>query len=214
MYFKNAKVGDKVWDYIQGSGKVHCLCDDYFTVTFENGDQYDFMYSGKSIDDDGVSQRLFYYDNRPIVITQDDLDLDGIDEYNLVPLPCYCRNKNDEPLDIHWRDFISPVKIGAANGINRTKQHTQFECPACHGIVNRLETYCKHCGVKFEWEDIEPKTVEVSFKIPKLTKYSTDHDSKIEWCGKNLTIVANEEIDLTDEKIARIAGILYENIES
>jgi len=81
-YFDNCSVGDKVWDYVYGKGKITGIFKDQPTdypvyVKFKLSDcNFSFSLSGKiDLCNNELPQRLFYYDNRPIVITQDDLDI-------------------------------------------------------------------------------------------------------------------------------------------
>ena len=84
MYFKEAVVGDKVWDYVYGEGEVRQVDDILIHAVFliKNIIEIDYHKNGKEYLSDS-NQRLFYYDNRPIVITQDDLELDDSIEYNM-----------------------------------------------------------------------------------------------------------------------------------
>ena len=87
-YFKDAKVGDRVYDYVYGDGTIVEVCKNkgyipFIMIEFEDiGDQYHLDGTGWG-ERGNVNQRLFYYDNRPIVITQDDLDIKDADEYCL-----------------------------------------------------------------------------------------------------------------------------------
>ena len=76
-YFKDAKVGDKVWDYIYGEGEIiefQYIGRDKKQFIVDFGDGFSDVYNmiGQRICDAiwKSSQRLFYYDNRPTVITQ------------------------------------------------------------------------------------------------------------------------------------------------
>ena len=92
VYFKDAKVGDRVYDLVYGEGTIINvnICPEFvsrpitaeFQYTFIDKEILEYALSGKHT---GTyeNQRLFYYDNRPIVITQDDLDIKDADEYCL-----------------------------------------------------------------------------------------------------------------------------------
>jgi len=92
VYFKDAKVGDRVYDLVYGEGTIVNvnICPEFvsrpitaeFQYTFIDKEILEYALSGKHT---GTyeNQRLFYYDNRPIVITQDDLDIKDADEYCL-----------------------------------------------------------------------------------------------------------------------------------
>ena len=84
MYFSEAVVGDRVWDYVYGEGEVRQVDDILIHAVFliKNIIEIDYHKNGKEYLSDS-NQRLFYYDNRPIVITQDDLELDDSIEYNM-----------------------------------------------------------------------------------------------------------------------------------
>ena len=91
-YFKDAKVGDRVYDLVYGEGEIRSVetnltSTEYPKVIcgFINHAPVEHSYSiyGKYISKFSENQRLFYYDNRPIVITQDDLDIKDADEYCL-----------------------------------------------------------------------------------------------------------------------------------
>ncbi len=80
MYFSEAKVGDKVWDYVYGEGEITCRDDDKWLigVTYPITESIPFNFRTFNLDGKIYSyenQRLFYYDSRPIVITQDDLKI-------------------------------------------------------------------------------------------------------------------------------------------
>jgi len=95
-YFSNAKVGDKVWDYIYGEGEI----DGFDTFCGEVNVKFpeerlikefkeSFTKGGKLVSEHRFmrcNQRLFYYDNRPIVITQDDLKLNGNEQDFMINL--------------------------------------------------------------------------------------------------------------------------------
>ena len=89
-YFKDAKVGDRVYDLVYGDGTIVEVCMGknkgyipFIMIEFEDiGDQYHLDGTGWG-ERGNINQRLFYYDNRPIVITQDDLDIKDADEYCL-----------------------------------------------------------------------------------------------------------------------------------
>ena len=92
LYFKDAKVGDRVYDLVYGEGEIRSVetnltSTEYPKVIcgFINHAPVEHSYSiyGKYISKFSENQRLFYYDNRPIVITQDDLDIKDADEYCL-----------------------------------------------------------------------------------------------------------------------------------
>jgi len=71
MYFSNAKAGDKVWDYIYGEGEIRLIENNKITCEFRHG-VYNYLVDGTAESSVIVkqNQRLFYYDNRPTVITQ------------------------------------------------------------------------------------------------------------------------------------------------
>jgi len=83
-YFKDAKVGEKVYDLVCGEGEIVGIDGEIIWVDFLDGanTKEDYYRTGKQLD--RHNQRLFYYDNRPIVITQDDLGLsDNAIEYHM-----------------------------------------------------------------------------------------------------------------------------------
>lgn len=76
MYFSNAKVGDRVWDYVYDSGTIRQVDKQIIHVVFDSGTILEIDYSKDGREYSGENnQRLFYYESRPIVITQDDLDI-------------------------------------------------------------------------------------------------------------------------------------------
>jgi len=83
MYFSEAVVGDKVWDYVYGEGVITDIADNDIAVVDANETAKRFYTLDGRYGKDDANQRLFYYDNRPIVITQDDLELDDSIEYNM-----------------------------------------------------------------------------------------------------------------------------------
>ena len=103
-YFKDAKVDDKVYDLLHGAGKVFVICQLGLSVKFECGYVEEYTLSGYSVLLNDVNQRLFYYDNRPIVITQDDLAI--TEDYD--------RFRID---DLGHLEFIKDIKVGSASGI-------------------------------------------------------------------------------------------------
>ena len=59
--FRNAKIGDKVWDFVYGEGVITEIseCEHYpLTVTFKDGSSATFSYEGKYILD--YNQTLFW----------------------------------------------------------------------------------------------------------------------------------------------------------
>jgi len=88
-YFKDAKVGDKVWDYVYGEGLIVGFdSENYLSMfcSFAKVGYNDILYHKSGHLDKEFTifnQRLFYYDNRPIVITQDDLHLGVVDIWGL-----------------------------------------------------------------------------------------------------------------------------------
>lgn len=87
MYFDNAKVGDEVWDYVYGKGKICKFTGSAICVKFPSEELIRYLdvykYDGKN--DKCINQRLYYYDERPIVIAKDDIGLsDRVENYRLV----------------------------------------------------------------------------------------------------------------------------------
>ena len=76
MYFQNVKVGDKVWDYVYGEGKVVGICVfregaisvNYCCAGSNLEQEYDFSGREKDSKWENINQRLFYYDDRPVII--------------------------------------------------------------------------------------------------------------------------------------------------
>ena len=72
MYFDKVKVNDRVWGYVHGRGRVVKINspeeDDIFRARVHFPDSHmtmDFTADGFC---GGVNQRLFYYDDRPVII--------------------------------------------------------------------------------------------------------------------------------------------------
>jgi hypothetical protein len=68
MYFKEAVVGDRVWDYVYGEGEVRQVDDILIHAVFliKNIIEIDYHKNGKEYLSDS-NQRLFYYADRPVV---------------------------------------------------------------------------------------------------------------------------------------------------
>jgi len=68
-YFKDVKVGDKVWDIFHKTGEVVELAPAGFKIKFESMEELYFKHNNTEEDDikDGITGRLVYYCDRPII---------------------------------------------------------------------------------------------------------------------------------------------------
>ena len=67
MYFSEAVVGDKVWDYVYGDGVITDIADNYIAVVDANETAKRFYTLDGRYGKDDANQRLFYYADRPII---------------------------------------------------------------------------------------------------------------------------------------------------
>lgn len=94
MYFKNCGVGDKVWDYVHGTGTIICIDDGWISVRFGGSPTVGMQFNENGFAA-GDNQRLFYYEERPIVITKDDFDLSSNNEYAIFCDMWFCNAKDN-----------------------------------------------------------------------------------------------------------------------
>lgn len=117
MYFSNAKVGNKVWDYVYWEGKIIELFKNVFRVLWklEVGKPSfftDYYYDGLKTGEDDGKQRLFYYGERPIEILKEDLELPGnVVKYRLCDRTVGAtHNWEDGDNKIHESNYIVDFK--------------------------------------------------------------------------------------------------------
>lgn len=146
MYFSNAKVGNRVWDYVYGGGKIKRCYRNTIHVKYCYKDScVVYRFTGKIRKADGkTNQRLFYYDNRPMVIIQDDIE--GLEkdvlEYKIVPMPIYVENKIGGQYFIKdWDSDKYTRKVHRGETCSRTIIETHniedlFKCPKCGNVTN------------------------------------------------------------------------------
>ena len=198
-YFKDAKVGDKVWHYVFGEGlmvekKLSELKP--IAVEFIGGLFHCFYLNGTFGRLDKV-QSLFYYANRPIVITQDDLervrDSDSVTDWGL------------DGYGLHWDGYHTHV-VGMYDDYTRKIRREEKLNPSNYPdkLINDLEELGKNIAGDAYKEDKYHLQCECGSEIdvPKVKIRSIKCK-----CGRyfKMTPISEKELkeDLQNEAILK-----------
>ena len=207
-YFSKAKVGDKVWDYVYGEGEVTCFFPTRelkLGIDFGNFETVYYNYDGKQHEHD--NQRLFYFDNRPIVITQDDLELDK-NAISFWICEDGLRASNGDDLDGYRQSFMATRKVHSE----------ETETPSVENLTNHFGRWIKEENEKIDmnainnafefigkkynleiWIDREKNTVSV--KIDGKEEFKTDISKETPEFVKD---IVKEESEAISEENAKI----------
>ena len=211
-YFKDAKVGDRVYDLVYGEGEIWFVDLVCVNVKFKTTEERYFRSSGIRVNAVvGANQRLFYYDSRPIVITQDDLDIGDdkgsyrLDQYGFHQIT---KDKDDvfgvygcSGLNFKNSEFEYTRKVRREEPAKKLHQEDTTECPRCYSVNTSHNTKtiytCNDCGVQFIYEEptntITISGIRVPFGTEKIKCYVNGNEFTAR-CNFKGDIV-NEEID-------------------
>jgi len=164
MYFSNAKAGDKVWDYVYGEGVITGVFKRNIHILFEDSKNDRIMKKTGIRKSHSHNQRLFYYDSRPIVITQDDLDIHdgcGTLEIKTTITQRYENGHFDE--ETYSQRIHRSIRKPQTRDTGRNKQICGI------GYVLSSNRVCPQCGKEFYIPmDDKDKQIETLKRTVKL----------------------------------------------
>jgi hypothetical protein len=173
-YFKDAKVGDKVWDLVWGEGEISKvnICPEFesrpitaiFKYNYCDVETIEYSLHGKhSGTYEKENQRLFYYDNRPIVITQDNLEIpkDSKSYYLSVGGSFMCCTDSDRHFGVD-----SSIDIKRPQKLDKYTRKIHREAPESEYIEGR--DY-----------NIKPTNQDLKIEIEELKRRLEDTDKRV-----------------------------------
>ena len=204
MYFKDAKVGDEVWDYVWGSGIIFSIeLNETFGiyVDFGGAKRKSYLFSGQLFSD--VNQSLFYYSERPIVITKDDIEFPDYVHSYCIKSNCVKSPDSEETLRLkglnYIREFHKPEP-------EKTIGESEYD-----GDIGFVRTICR---IGYETNKLGDKLKKVNKRLAALEsdfRLKPDYRGEADivgkkmctcrYCGKILKVEDSCRIETEEESL-------------